>query len=324
MASGTLVTCLAGVGVAAVLRVLYWASQFVLYHFWRPSKPLTAYKRTSGDSYALITGASAGIGLAIARAIVRQGFGVVLLGHLPDELASAAKSLNPPLVRTLVVNASTATPEELSAAVEAISDLNISILVNNVGGFPMADPPIRPLSTLSTAEVDGFVDMNARFMARLTNLVLPLLSSKSTRQNHERSLILNVSSAGRVGMPWIVMYSATKAFNYAFSMGLSRELEDDPATAHIDCLAVAPGEVQSQANVMAEGAVTADEFGSYVVGGIDGAVKRKWREVRPYWGHDLQLGLMDRVLPDSMLTHFSREELREKKVMWDAIMAKRR
>ncbi|KAK0662104.1 hypothetical protein QBC41DRAFT_235377 [Cercophora samala] len=324
MAPGILVTCLAGVGAAAVLRVLCWASQFVLYHFWRPSKPLTAYKRAGGDSYALITGGSAGIGLAIARNLVSQGFGVVLLGHLPDELASAAKSLNSPLVRTLVVNARTATPEQLSTAIESISDLNISILVNNVGGFPLADPPLRPLSTLSTAEIDAHVDLNARFMARLTNLVLPLLSSSSTRQKNERSLILNVSSAGRVGMPWIVMYSATKAFNYAFSVGLSRELDDDPATAHIDCLAVTLGEVQSQANVMAEGAVTAEVFGGYVVGGIDGAVRRKWREVRPYWGHDLQLGLMDRVLPDSMLTHFSREELRAKKERWDVIMAKRR
>ncbi|KAK4652620.1 hypothetical protein QC762_0075020 [Podospora pseudocomata] len=324
MAPGILITCLAGIGAAAVLRVLYWASQFTLYHFWRPSKPLAAYKRASGDSYTLITGASAGIGLSIARNIVRQGFGVVLLGHLPDELESAAKSLNSPLVRTLVVNARTATPEELETAVESISDLNISILVNNVGGFPMADPPLRPLSTLSTAEVDAYVDLNARFMARLTNLVLPLLSSSSSREKHERSLILNISSAGRVGMPWIVMYSATKAFNYAFSMGLSRELEDDPTTAHIDCLAVTLGEVQSQANVMAEGAVTAERFGSYVVGGIDGAVKRGWREVRPYWGHDLALGLADRVLPDGMLTHFAREELRLKKERWDGIMAKRR
>lgn len=58
-------------------------------------------------------------------------------------------------------------------------------------------------------------------------------------------------------------------------MALSRELEDDPATSHIDCLAVVLGEVQSQSNVMAEGAVTGEVFGSHVVGGIDGAVRGK-------------------------------------------------
>lgn len=323
MVPGSFITALAGIGAALVLRVLYWAAQFVVYHFWRSSTPLTAYKRVGTDSYALVTGGSAGIGLAIARALVRQGFGVILLGHLPDELATAAKSLNSPRVRTLVVNARTATPDELASAVKSISDLNISILINNVGGLPLADPPLRTLSTLTTAEVDAHVDLNARFMSRLTNLMLPLLTA-SKREKHERSLILNVSSNGRVGMPWIVMYSATKAFNYAFSMGLSRELEDDPATSHIDCLVAVLGEVQSQSNVMAEGAVTADVFGRAVVGGIDGAVSRKWREVRPYWKHDLQSALIDRVLPDSMLTQFSREELREKKNRWDAIMAKRR
>ncbi|KAK0623777.1 hypothetical protein B0T14DRAFT_189426 [Immersiella caudata] len=324
MAAGPLITGLAGIGALVTLRVLYWAGQFLLYHFWRPSRPLIAYKRAGADSYALITGASAGIGLAIARALVRQGFGVILLGHLPDELAAAAKSLNSPKVRTLVLCARTATPRQIEEAVKSISDLKISILVNNVGGIPLADPPMRCLSTFTTAEVDAHVDLNARFMARLTNAMLPVLSSTSKRQKGERSLILNLSSAGRVGVPWLVMYSATKAFNYSFTTALARELEDDPATAHIDCLAVVPGEVQSQANVMAEGAPTCEVFGDAVVGGVDGAVSRKWRHISPYWSHDLQLALADYVLPERAVTHFAREELRLKKNRWDVIMAKRR
>jgi 17beta-estradiol 17-dehydrogenase / very-long-chain 3-oxoacyl-CoA reductase len=324
MATGLLVTGLAGIGALVTLRVLYWAGQFLLYHLWRPSRPLTAYKRAGADSYALITGASAGIGLSIGRALVRQGFGVILLGHLPDELASAAKSLDSPNVRTLVLNARTATPAEIEEAVKSISDLNVSILVNNVGGIPIVDPPMRNLSTFTTAEVDAHVDLNARFMARLTNLMLPVLSSASKRRKDERSLILNLSSAGRVGIPWLVMYSATKAFNYAFTTALARELEDDPATAHIDCLAVVPGEVQSQSNVMAEGGPTSDVFGNAVVGGVDGAVRRKWRHISPYWAHDLQLTFADHLLPESMVTHFAREELRLKKSRWDVIMAKRR
>jgi len=323
MASGPLITTLAGIGAIVVLRVLYWLTQFLTFHFWKPSHPLTAYKRAGVDTYALITGASAGIGLGIARALVRQGFGVILLGHLPDEVALAAKALDSPRVRTLVVNAQTATPKQISAAVDSISDLNISILVNNVGGLPMAEPKLRSLSTLSIAEVDAHVDLNARFMARLTNLALPLLSSP-TRKTHERSLILNLSSAGRVGMPWIVMYSATKAFNYAFTTALARELEDEPATAHIDCLVVIPGDVQSQSNIMAEGRPTSDVYGAAVVGSVDGAVKRGWREFRPNWRHDVETGLMDRVLPESLLTMFAKEELRVKKDRWHADEAKRR
>jgi len=322
MAYQVLPTSLAAIGALVSLRLLLWTANFISFHFWRRStNNLAAYKRAGTDSYALITGGSAGIGFGIARALVRQGFGVILLGHLPDELASAAKKLDSHRVRTLVVNARTSTPEQLSEAVASISDLPVSILVNNVGGFPIADPPLRPLSTFSMADIDGQIDMNARFMARLTNLVLPLLSKG--RQNDERSLILNLSSAGRVGLPWLVMYCSTKAFNYAFSTALARELEDDPATAHIDSLAIVPGEVQSQANVMAKGAITADAYGEAVVGGVDGAVRRKWREMRPYWGHDLQLSIGENVLPESWFTYFSREELRLKKNRWDVTMAKR-
>lgn len=118
------------------------------------------------------------------------------------------------------------------------------------------------------------------------------------------------------------MYSVIKVFNYVFSMGLLCEFEDDFVIVYIDCFVVVLGEVQSQVNVMVEGVVIVDEFGSYVVGGIDGVVKWKWREVRLYWGYDFQFGLMDCVLFDSMLMYFLREELREKKVMWDVIMVK--
>ncbi|KXX73454.1 Very-long-chain 3-oxoacyl-CoA reductase [Madurella mycetomatis] len=264
MALGALFAVLTCIGAATALRFLHSAYQFVHLHFWRPSRPLKAYKRKQGDAYALITGSSAGIGLGIARALVGQGFGVILLGHLADELASAAKTLGTPRVRTIALDARTATPEQISAAADSISDLHLSILVNNVGGIPLAAQPFRPLSALTIAEVDAHLDLNARFMARLTNTMLPLLSAN--RQEGERSLILNLSSAARHGFPWIVMYSAAKAFNYSFSAALARELEDDPATAHIDCLAVVPGEVQSQSNNLAPpgSAPTSDVYGSAV------------------------------------------------------------
>ncbi len=327
-------TILTGIGAAVVFYILHSTAQFILLHLWKPSHPLKNYKRrSSSDTYALITGGSAGIGLGIARALVHQGFGVIILGHLPDELASAAKTLSSihpdaaSRVRTLVLDARKSTPEEISAAVASISNLDISILVNNVGGLPLADPPLRPLSTLTTAEIDAHVDLNARFMARLTNVMLPILTASRNRNPGERSLILNISSVGRVGLPWIVMYSATKAFNYAFSAALSKELEDDPATSHIDCLAVVPGEVHSQSNVMAPPGVmsaTSDQFGKAVVGAVDGAVRRGAREVRPYWFHDLTVGMMESgLVPESVVTYFAREELRVKKGRWEERMAKR-
>jgi len=327
-------TVLAGVGTLMALRLLFSAYHFVTFHFFRPSigDQLTKYKRADGVAYALISGSSAGIGLGIARALVQNGFGVILLGHLEDELTDAAKTLVAECpaaaagrVRTIVLNCQTASPEEISTAVKSVSSLPISILVNNVGSATCAAPPsLRPLATLSAAEIDAFVNLNARFMARLTNKMLPLLTASADVQKQERSLVLNLSSVGRHGLPWIVMYGATKAFDYAFSLGLASELEADPATAHIDCLAVVPGEVRSQSNAGATfAAPTADDFGRMVVASVDGAVRRGWREIRPDWRHELMAAMTERVLPLSLATKFVRDEMRVKKETVEAAAKKR-
>lgn len=102
-------TLLALLGFLTLLRLSHQLYQFLTFHFVKPANPpLAAYKRSSPDNatttttttgktenaaYALVTGSSAGIGLGIARELVLQGFGVVLLGHLPDELASAKSFL---------------------------------------------------------------------------------------------------------------------------------------------------------------------------------------------------------------------------------------
>jgi len=80
---------------------------------------------------------------------------------------------------------------------------------------------------------------------------------------------------------------------------------------------------QSQANAAAEGAVHSDVYGAAVVSGVDGAVWRRWREIRPHWTHDLQLALMEHVLTESMLSKYSKEDLRAKKNRLDALKAKR-
>ncbi|KAK1751067.1 hypothetical protein QBC47DRAFT_464276 [Echria macrotheca] len=320
MAMDTFKTILAGLGALVLLRFARSTFHFFALHFWRPSHPLTRYKRANSDAYALITGSSAGIGLGIARALVRQGFGVILLGHLPDELASASESLvaeHPAAngrVRTLVVNGQTATHEQIQQAVASVSDLPITILVNNVGSATLAVPPIRPLSTLSLSQIDAHVDLNARFMARLTSLVLPILTS-SKKSKDDRALILNLSSVGKMGLPFLVMYGATKAFDYAFSTGLARELEGDEETAHVDCLAIVPGEVRTQTNAAASPsrAPTADEFGRAIVDKVDGALARGRRELRPDWRHDLTVAMMDNVFSEGFLSWSVRQDLLDKK-----------
>ncbi|KAH6847205.1 hypothetical protein B0I37DRAFT_374490 [Chaetomium sp. MPI-CAGE-AT-0009] len=324
---------LAGIGAGVVLLCLYSAAQFLSFHFITPSKPLQKYKRPGTDAYALITGASAGIGFGIAQELVRQGFGVILLGHLPDELASAATALRAihpdrpaSLVRTLTMDARTATPQEMESAIASLSPLAITILVNNVGGNPVAIPPFRTHATYTCDDVDAVINQNARFMARLTALLLPTLSAAPAEgSTNQRSLILTLSSAAHIGLPWLVMYGATKAFNRAFGAGLARELTTDPSTAHVDSLVVTPGEVLSQGNCrgVPGSAPTAERFGRDVVRKVDGAVSRGWREMHAHWWHGVEEVLMG-IAPEAALTQGVTEQVEKKKVAWNAFWEKSR
>ncbi|KAK4243645.1 3-ketoacyl-CoA reductase [Corynascus novoguineensis] len=321
-----LVYALAGIGAGLVLFFLHSTARFLSFHLLTPSEPLKKYKRADTDAYALITGASAGIGLGVARELVNQGFGVILLGHLTDELAAAADSIRQARpgakVRTLLLDARSATPDDMAAAVASLSsELTITILVNNVGGIPVSNPPFRPLATYAVADVDAVINQNARFMARLTALLILILSVTPKTAQEERSLILTLSSAAQVGVPWLVMYGATKAFNRAFGAGLARELAACPETARVDSLVVVPGEVLSQANCrrVPRSAPTAERFGRDIVRKADAALRNGWREMHPHWWHGIEDVLL-RIAPEAALTKGLVDQLWAKKSAWDEFL----
>lgn len=342
--TSALVHVLACIGTVVCLFIAERNLDFLLFHFRTPAKPLEGYRRRGPNpAYALITGAGAGIGYGIAQALVKNGFGVILLGHKADELAEATAKLTaqvPPqyrvdgvdaaaFVKTIVMDAQTATPREMEDALRATiiePGLRVSILVNNVGSVPIALPAWRELATYTAGEVDCVIDLNTRFMSRLTALMLPVLTHNGSGEDghgmsfgtHRRSLIINLSSAGAVGLPWMVMYGATKAFNLAFSRGLSRELELSGKTRHIDCLCVVPGDVRSQGNNLgsSRGSPDSDTYGWYIVNRVDGAVRRGWRELTPFWLHHLQLALVD-LVPESVRTKGVVDLMTQKKTAWE-------
>lgn len=319
---------LASIGAIHVVYFTVYIIRFLTLHFKKPSHPLHSYKRVGpGPAYALITGSSAGIGLGVAHALVKEGFAVILLGHLRDELSdakNALKKLQPgSVVQTIVLNAETASPKEIDSAVQSIAKFQVSILVNNVGGNPVKLPAFRILSSYSHEDVDAVISMNARFMARLTASMLPILSRKPTEG--ERSLIINLSSAAMVGVPWLVMYGATKAFNWSFSCGLARELRAQPELNHIDCLAIIPNEVRSQGNC--EGVSSSEPdweyFGQCIVNRVDAAISRGQRELKPFWLHDIQIGILN-ALPEGLRSSSLIEAIGRKKEAFNSAYEKSR
>jgi 17beta-estradiol 17-dehydrogenase / very-long-chain 3-oxoacyl-CoA reductase len=344
MAMDTVMVILSGLGLVSLLGATYRVVNFLTFHFVPTKRPLENYKRRTavnkqgeeeGLAYALVTGASAGIGAGIAQELARQGFGVVLLGHVPHELESMARKLETlvpstakpsaePRFKVVVCDARTATPEQLASIVQSISHLRITILVNNIGGVPIVLPALRAFGTFSQADVDAVMNMNARFMARLTALMIPLLSSADGRGPSQRSLIISLSSGAWVGIPWVVMYGATKAFNMALSNGLNREFRAFPETRHIDALCITPGDVLTQGNNVGvdKNALTGDDYGKLIVQKTDCAVRRGMSVMVPHWLHEIQLSLVT-MLPNSLVTPGMEDLMRKKSVAYAKAAAKK-
>jgi 17beta-estradiol 17-dehydrogenase / very-long-chain 3-oxoacyl-CoA reductase len=320
-------------GLLTFSWTLYRLIDFLLFHFTASRDPLAAYRPafpSHGEidgprPYALITGSSGGIGFGLAVSLVKRGFGVILLSSDETKLQSAKQKLireyptSASSIELVYLDAVTASVEDMQNRIVdnciKLKNLTVTILINNVGGVPLPFPQFRVINDYEPMHIDDTINMNARFMAQLTRIMLPELSSTgvvSTQPKSNRSLIINMSSGARSGIPWQSIYSATKAFNAAFSMSLAREFK---ATGlPIDCIAVVPGDVLSDGNNVGLGvwSPTASHYGEILLNRVDAAVHRRRLWMSPYWLHAIQIAIVE-WLPESVLSTVLADKMLEKK-----------
>jgi len=187
---------------------------------------------------ALITGGSSGIGLAIARALAEDGYGVTISARKPDKLESAADSLRSDgLEEVQAVPANMAEEDQLKALAEQHRERfgRCDVLVNNAGlgiGGPIAEA--------ETKKLDLQLDVNLRAVYLMTRECLPML--KEAGAEHGKALIVNTASiAGKFGQGWLAAYSATKFGVVGLSQAMHREL----GTEGIQVTALCPGFVDT-------------------------------------------------------------------------------
>ncbi|GAM88409.1 hypothetical protein ANO11243_064420 [Dothideomycetidae sp. 11243] len=176
-----------------------------------------------GSTWALVTGASDGIGLAFTEALLQRGFNVIMHGRNKAKLERIVSDLQPrysPLeIRFVIADASALQPDiaAIQAAVKSLPG-KLTILVNNVGGTPF-DPSFRALSDYPPEDADAVLNMNARFPVQLTRALLPIFYAATP------ALVMNIGSAvGELGMPFLTTYSASKSFNHRFNNALRGEM----------------------------------------------------------------------------------------------------
>jgi NAD(P)-dependent dehydrogenase (short-subunit alcohol dehydrogenase family) len=175
------------------------------------------------DRAALITGGSSGIGLAIARALGEDGYGITISARRPEKLEAAAGELRDAGLDVLSVPANVAREEEIERVRDAHRDRfgRLDVLVNNAGlgiGGPIAD--------VETKKLDLQLDVNLRAVYLMTRECIPLL--KAAGAEHRKALVVNMASiAGKSGEGWLAAYSATKFGVVGLSQAAHRELAGD-------------------------------------------------------------------------------------------------
>lgn len=184
----------------------------------------------SGNT-ALITGASGGIGAAIARALHGRGATVVLHGTRAERLAEVAGELGE---RAHVVTANLSSREEAAGLIEAASEAAgtpISILVNNAG-ITRDNLAMR----MKDEEWDDVLNVNMTAPMMIARAALrPMM-----RARHGR--IISVSSiVGVIGNPGQTNYAASKAGMIGFSKSLAAEVASRGITVNV----VAPGFIET-------------------------------------------------------------------------------
>ncbi|MBX3622885.1 MAG: SDR family oxidoreductase [Piscinibacter sp.] len=231
----------------------------------------------------LITGASSGIGEALAHCFARDGYRLVLVARREPRLRALAQALHDAYgARAEVMAADLAQPGAAAALVAALRRRRrtIDVLVNNAGVVAQGE-----FTRTAAAAHQGMIDLNVAALTAMIAAVLPAM------QRRGRGRILNVASiAAFQPVPSLATYAATKAYVLSLTESLAEELRDsgvsvtalcpgitatamlEQATAHNGKLAALPGFLIGDVEAVAEAGYRACLAGEVIA--VPGALNR--------------------------------------------------
>jgi NAD(P)-dependent dehydrogenase (short-subunit alcohol dehydrogenase family) len=199
------------------------------------------------DKAALITGGSSGIGLAVARALGQDGYGITISARRPEKLAEAAAALRDEGLDVLDVPANMTQEEDIQKMVDAHRERfgRIDVLMNNAGvGIG------GTIDVLETKKLDMQLDVNLRAVYLTTQKAIPMLKES-------RGFVVNTASiAGKRPQGFLAAYSATKAAVIALTESTLKELAGDGVRG----TAICPAFVDTPMTEWVRGQVSTDDM----------------------------------------------------------------
>lgn len=303
VAGGLLILAILTVGIIASFYLAYRAIAFVHLHYIHQSG-LPRYQKLDGSkerAWALVTGASDGIGKGFAEELCQRGFNVVIHGRNRKKLQGVADDLKKQYpsssVRLAVLDAHPITEQALDAMIAGFVDLPLTVLVNNVGGSGPVNPIFRQFSDLSYDNINTLVGINLDFPVHLTAKLLPALRSRG-----QPTLIMNVGSfTGGLQSPYLSVYAGTKAYIESWSRSLACEMKADRSA--VELLGLIVGEVQASWDREKPTSFTRCSSRRLARDALD-KVGCGRRIVTPYIGHAIPgtvVGMMPEWMADAIL-----------------------
>jgi short-subunit dehydrogenase len=242
--------------------------------------------------WALVTGASAGIGAALARELARCGAKLILTARRKERLEALSAELRGLGTEVRIVTADLNQGDSAQAIYDATAGagLEVEILVNNAG--------LGQYGNFATCDLEqelSQVQVNCAAVVHLTRLFVPGMVAR------RRGWVLVVAStASFQPVPFLSTYAATKAFDRYFAQGLAEELA--PEGIHVTALCPGPTESEFFSVAKAEkfrmgGTQSAEDVARKAIAAL--AAGR--RKVIPYFGGQAS-AMAVRLLPTGFIT----------------------
>jgi NAD(P)-dependent dehydrogenase (short-subunit alcohol dehydrogenase family) len=201
---------------------------------------------------AIVTGASSGIGLAIARMLGEEGFGLTVAARRPEKLAGAAQGLTERGFEVQAIPASLTEESEIEKVVAAHRERygRLDVLVNNAGVGVGAT-----VGEIQTKFLDMQLSVNIRSIVLFYRECLPMLQAAGAE--HRNALVVNTSSiSGKRSEAWLSVYSATKHAVVGWTEAMNKEL----GPQGIKSTALCPAFVDTPMTDFVKGQIKAEEM----------------------------------------------------------------
>lgn len=203
-------------GALVCLSLLFQLLRFIYRHWFRGSFSWEPYR----GEWAVVTGASYGIGAAYAVQLAKNGLNVVLIARSVDKLQQVAQQVEKNGAKSQIISFdfASASVDDWKRLENQLNSLTISVLVNNVGVNVSL-----PTSFLEMDEekIHQIVQVNIVATQKITRLIVPKMVQR------KKGVVLFLSSGGGVlsPAPYLSVYSGTKAYENALALALAGELE---------------------------------------------------------------------------------------------------